>query len=170
MDYQLLASEGGSDMRTTTPLFLLSAGALHAPLGWPAMSIGTETGRHRRRRVRLTLLRSIPVEFMGERAGEGPLTLGQLNIYVWVSVDPDLPYAILRVELPVPGVVPVEEVAAAAAVLIGRHESLRTTYVPGDPPRRGWGTRPVAVRPHRPRPGQPDRSAPVPSGPVLNSC
>jgi hypothetical protein len=100
------------------------------------MSIDTETGRHRRRRVRLTPLRSIPVEFTGERAGEGPLTLGQLNIYVWVSVDPDLPYAILRVELPVPGVMPVEEVAAAAAVLIGRHESLRTTYVPGDPPRQ----------------------------------
>ena len=45
------------------------------------MSTGTETGQRRRRRVRLAPMRSIPVEFTGERAGEGPLTLGQLNIY-----------------------------------------------------------------------------------------
>jgi hypothetical protein len=100
------------------------------------MSIDTEAGQRRRRRLRLTPMRSIPVEFTGERAGEGPLTLGQLNMYAWVSVNPDQFYAILRVELPVPAVVSVEEVAEAAAVLIARHESLRTTYVPGEPPRQ----------------------------------
>ena len=52
------------------------------------MSTGTETGQRRRRRVRLTPVRSIPVEFTGERAGEGPLTLGQLNIYMWLSQAP----------------------------------------------------------------------------------
>ena len=100
------------------------------------MSTGTETGQRRRRRVRLTPMRSIPVEFTGERAGEGPLTLGQLNIYAWLSEAPDHVYAILCVELPVPAVVSVDDVAEATAVLIARHESLRTTYVPGEQPRQ----------------------------------
>src|SRR5580693_9200818 len=100
------------------------------------MSIDTETGQRRRRRVRLTPMRSIPVEFTGKRAGEGPLTLGQLNIYNWLSQAPDHVYAILCAELPVPAVVSVDDVAEAAAMLIARHESLRTTYVPGEPPRQ----------------------------------
>src|ERR1700732_1482038 len=104
------------------------------------MSTGTETGQRRRRRLRLTPVGSIPVEFTGERAGEGPLTLGQLNVYAWVSGTVDDLYAILRAELPVQGVVSIDDVAEAAAVLIARHESLRTTYVPGcvpgDPPRQ----------------------------------
>src|SRR5580692_12265082 len=100
------------------------------------MSIGTETGQRRRRRLRLTPVRSIPVEFAGERAGEGPLTLGQLDVYAWVSRTPDHFYAILCVELPVPAVASVGDVAAAAAALIGRHEGLRTTYVPGENPRQ----------------------------------
>src|SRR5690349_6403097 len=99
------------------------------------MSTGTETG-HRRRRVRLTPVRSIPVEFTGERAGEGPLALGQLDMYNWLSQVPDDFYAILRAELPVPDVVSVEDVAQAAGVLISRYESLRTTYVPGEQPRQ----------------------------------
>jgi hypothetical protein len=100
------------------------------------MSTDTETGQCRRRRVRLTPTRSIPVEFTGERAGEGPLTLGQLDIYTWLSQMPDHPYAILYVELPVPAMVSVNDAAEAAAVLIARHESLRTTYVPGEQPRQ----------------------------------
>ncbi|HEX3956128.1 MAG TPA: hypothetical protein VHZ03_05795, partial [Trebonia sp.] len=95
---------------------------------------GTETGQRRRRRVRLTPVRSVPVEFTGERAGEGPLTLGQLNIYMWLSRMPDHVYAILCAELPVPAMVSVDDVAGAAAALIARHESLRTTYVPGEQP------------------------------------
>src|SRR6266487_1919710 len=100
------------------------------------MSIGTETGRRRRRRLRLTPMRSIPVEFTGERAGEGPLTLGQLDVYNWLSQTPDHVYGRLCVELPVPEVVSVDDVAEAAAVLIALHESLRTTYVPGEQPRQ----------------------------------
>jgi hypothetical protein len=99
------------------------------------MSTGTETGQ-RRRRVRLTPVRSIPVEFTGERAGEGPLTLGQLNVYTWVSAKPDDFYALLCVEFPVPAVVSVDDAAEAVAVLIARHESLRTSYLPGEPPRQ----------------------------------
>src|SRR5258708_3176201 len=100
------------------------------------MSTGSETGQRRRRRMQLTPMPSVPVEFTGHRAGEGPLTLGQLNVYEWVSRIPDHLYAILRVELPVPAVVSVDDVAEAAAVLIARHESLRTTYLPGEQPRQ----------------------------------
>jgi hypothetical protein len=99
------------------------------------MRTGTETGQHRRR-LRLTPMRSIPVEFTGERAGEGPLTLGQLDLYNWLSQDPDPLYVILCVELPVLAVVSVDDVAEAVGVLIARHESLRTTCVPGEQPRQ----------------------------------
>jgi hypothetical protein len=100
------------------------------------VSTGTDTGQRRRRRVRLTPMRSVPVEFAGERAGEGPFTLGQLNIHVWLSNSPDHVYAMLCAELPVPAVVSVGEVAEAAAVLVARHEGLRTSYVPGEQPRQ----------------------------------
>src|ERR1700677_4099771 len=100
------------------------------------MSTGTETSRRSGRRVRLTPVRPVPVEFTGERPGEGPLTLGQLNVYAWVTGTVDDLYAILRAELPVPGVVSVGDVAEATAVLIARHESLRPTRVPGEPPRQ----------------------------------
>jgi hypothetical protein len=99
------------------------------------MSNYAEPGQ-RRRRVRLTPARPVAVEFTGERAGEGPLTVGQLNIYGWVSTAPDDLYATLRVELPVPAMVSVDDVAKATAALIARHESLRTTYLPGEPPRQ----------------------------------
>ena len=81
-------------------------------------------------------MRSIPVQFTGERAGEGPLTLGQLNIYTWLIEAPDHFYATLCVELPVPAAVSVDDVAGAVAALIARHESLRTSYLPGAPPRQ----------------------------------
>jgi hypothetical protein len=100
--------------------------------GWPAMSTGTG----QRRRVRLTPMRPVPVEFTGERGGEGPLTTGQLDCYNWLSRQPDHTHAMLRVELPVPEVVSVDDVAGAVAVLVARHESLRTTYVPGEQPRQ----------------------------------
>src|SRR5579871_603817 len=99
------------------------------------MSTGTETSQ-RRRRLRLTPMRSIPVEFAGDRAGEGPLALGQRDLYDWLRKNPDHLYAILCVELPVPAVVSAAEVAQATAALIARHESLRTSYVPGEPPRQ----------------------------------
>jgi hypothetical protein len=100
------------------------------------MHTGTETGQRRQRRVLLTPMRSIPVEFAGERAGEGPLTLGQINMYLWLSRVPDHTHAVLRVELPVPAVVSVDDVAEATGVLIARHESMRTSYVPGEQPRQ----------------------------------
>src|SRR3984957_18379309 len=99
------------------------------------MSTGTKTSQGRRR-LRLTPMPSIPVEFAGERGGEGPLTLGQLDLYDWLIKNPDHLYVILCVELPVPAVVSVGDVAGATAALIARYETLRTTYVPGEPPRQ----------------------------------
>jgi hypothetical protein len=81
-------------------------------------------GQRRRRRVQLTPLRAVPVEYTGERSGEGPLTLGQLNMYMWLSRMSDHAHAILRVELPVPAVVSVDEVAD------------RRVLAPGGGPRR----------------------------------
>jgi hypothetical protein len=98
--------------------------------------MSTETGQRRRRRVQLTPMRLIPVEFTGDRGGEGPLTLGQGNVYMWLSRLPGHPYGILCTELPVPAVVSVDDVAEVIAVLFARHESLRTTYVPGEQPRQ----------------------------------
>src|SRR5258708_32354073 len=100
------------------------------------MSTAAEAGQRRRRRVRLTPMPSIPVGFTGQRAGEGPLTLGQLDVYTWTSSAPDLTYATLYAELPVPAMASVDNVAEAVAGLIARHESLRTTYVPGERPRQ----------------------------------
>jgi hypothetical protein len=54
-------------------------------------------------------MQPIPVEFTGERAGEGPLTLGQLNIYNWLSQAPDDFYGLLCAEFPLPAVVSVGE-------------------------------------------------------------
>jgi hypothetical protein len=100
------------------------------------MSTEAETRQRRRRRVQLTPVRTIPVEFTGERAGEGPLTLGRLDCYMWLSRMPSHFYAILCVELPVPAMVSVDDVAEAVAVLIARHESLRTSYLLGEQPRQ----------------------------------
>lgn len=100
------------------------------------MSAGSETTPRRRRRVLLTPVRSIPVEFAGERGGEGPLTLGQLNIHNWLGAMPEHSLANLWVELPIPGTPSVDEVTLAAAALIARHESLRTTYASGGEPRQ----------------------------------
>jgi hypothetical protein len=98
------------------------------------MSTGTETVQRLRRRLRLIPMRSIPVEFTGERDGEGPFTLGQADVYNWLTPD-DL-YAILCVEFPVPAGASVDDVAEAVAVLIARYEGLRTIYVPGEQPRQ----------------------------------
>ena len=98
------------------------------------MSLETLPQRPRRRRVHLTPTRSLPVEFSGSRSGAGPLTFGQHNTYLWLNATPGHVYTNLWVELPVPDTASVAEVAEAAAALIGRHESLRTTFVPGEPP------------------------------------
>ncbi|HEX4833238.1 MAG TPA: hypothetical protein VH478_19335 [Trebonia sp.] len=108
--------------------------------------------RHRRR-VRLVPVPPVPVEFTGERAGEGPLTMGQLNIHMWLSEMPSHLYALLCAELPVPaagpaGPVTLADAAGAIAALVARHEGLRTTYRPPGQPRQhvaASGVQPLEV-------------------------
>ncbi|HET9143117.1 condensation domain-containing protein [Actinophytocola sp.] len=97
--------------------------------------MSTPTGT-RRRRTQLTPLRTVAVEFTGTRAAEGPLTLGQLNIQRWLIRTPDHYLAYVFGELEVPAGCSVDGVAGALAVLLGRHESLRTTYLHDEPPRQ----------------------------------
>jgi hypothetical protein len=86
--------------------------------------------------LELTPLRPIPVNFSGRRAADGPLTLGQLNILEWLSRTPDHFLATVCTELEVPDGVRVDDVAEAIAVLLGRHEALRTTYPHDEHPRQ----------------------------------
>ncbi|MFL6141277.1 MAG: condensation domain-containing protein [Labedaea sp.] len=97
--------------------------------------MSTETSA-RRRRVQLTPLPPLPVAFTGLRDAEGPLTLGQLNIVMWLNRTPEHFYNVLCVELEVPGGVSVGDVAETVAVLLARHEGLRTHYTGGTHPRQ----------------------------------
>jgi hypothetical protein len=96
----------------------------------------TETGPRRRRRILLTPVRTIQVTGTGARAGDGPLTLGQLNMFRWLSRVTDPFYGTLHVELPVPPGMSVDDVAGAIAALVARYETLRTTYVDDERPRQ----------------------------------
>jgi hypothetical protein len=86
--------------------------------------------------VALTPVRSIPVEYHGRRAGEGPFTLGQLNMWQWINLTDEQFFGLLCVELPVRDGVSVTDVAETIAVLVARHESLRTEFPRGEPVRQ----------------------------------
>lgn len=78
----------------------------------------------------------VTVRFTGGRAAEGPFNLGQLNIHQWLSGQEEHFFAAVSGVLDVPEGTTVEEVTAALAALIARHEGLRTTYVDGEEPRQ----------------------------------
>jgi len=88
----------------------------------------------RRLPTRLIARQPVAVPFTGERAAERPMTLGQLNILEWLGGASGHPYATLGGELAVPGGARLAEVVETIAVLLARHESLRTRYRDGDPP------------------------------------
>jgi condensation domain-containing protein len=90
--------------------------------------------RLRRPPARLTTAQPVAVSFTGDRAAEKPMTLGQLNILEWLSSASGHPYATLGAELAVTGDVRVADVVETIAVLLARHEGLRTRYHDGDPP------------------------------------
>jgi hypothetical protein len=73
------------------------------------------------------------VPFAGRRGGDGPLTLGQASTLRWVT---NTAFYTRMAEWPLtvpPGTTP-DDIAAAMAVLMARHESLRTTYPATEPP------------------------------------
>jgi len=85
-------------------------------------------------KIRLVPCAPVPVRFSGEREAQGPYTLGQLNIKVWLDQSPDHCYSTLRWTLDVPDGVSVQEVTDAVRTLLVRHEGLRTRYLGGDQP------------------------------------
>ncbi|MFG6192181.1 condensation domain-containing protein [Nonomuraea sp. JJY05] len=81
----------------------------------------------------LTECEPIVVSFQGDRAGEGPLTLGQLNILRWLDGFPES-HGWMRWVLELPGGTGLDDVTETFAVLLARHEGLRSTYVTGSSP------------------------------------
>lgn len=72
--------------------------------------------------------------FAGRRGGEGPLTTGQRNTLFWVR-DETAVARMVDWGLDLPPGVTLDDITAAFAVLLARHESLRTSYPdrPGGP-------------------------------------
>jgi hypothetical protein len=83
--------------------------------------------------IRLELAESLRVPFAGRRGGDGPLTLGQRTTLLWVA-NPAFHTRMLEWPLTVPPGTTSEEIAAAMAILLARHESLRTTFPASEPP------------------------------------
>ncbi|WP_431906519.1 condensation domain-containing protein [Nonomuraea jabiensis] len=81
----------------------------------------------------LTECEPIVVSFQGDRAGDGPLTLGQLNILRWLDGFPDS-HGWMRWALELPEGADLDDVTETFAVLLARHEGLRSTYAAGPPP------------------------------------
>jgi len=74
----------------------------------------------------------VTVEFTGARSGDGPLTWGQRAIWRLTEwLPPGDPYFNMPWVLPVHGKPGLPAVLAALARLLARHDSLRTTWIPG---------------------------------------
>ncbi|MBP2328547.1 hypothetical protein JOF56_008932 [Kibdelosporangium banguiense] len=94
----------------------------------------TRSSRLRRPPILLSAPEPVAVAFTGQRAAEKPMTLGQLNILEWFRNASGHPYVTIGAELAVCGDVGVADVVETIAVLLARHEGLRTRYRDGDPP------------------------------------
>lgn len=81
----------------------------------------------------LTGCEPIVVPFRGDRADEGPLTLGQLNILRWLDAFPES-HGWMRWAPELPEGTGLDDVSETLAVLLARHEGLRSTYAAGPPP------------------------------------
>jgi hypothetical protein len=88
----------------------------------------------------LTECEPIFVSFQGESAGEGPLTLGQLNILRWLEGFPES-HGWMRWVLDLPEGTKLDDVTETFGVLLARHEGLRSTYAAGPPPAQRVATK-----------------------------
>lgn len=84
------------------------------------------------RMTALTPIECLPVKF-GGTAATGPVTLGQLNTLQWVTKGEAF-FGIVEWYLDIPAGASLDDVAQAMAVLLTRHESLRTLYPDGPEP------------------------------------
>lgn len=82
----------------------------------------------------LTLVERIYVKYSGERRGEAPLTLGQLNTFDWIRDSDRSYFGVVKLILNLPPGCTLDDITESFAILLARHESLRTTFPPGDPP------------------------------------
>jgi hypothetical protein len=78
-------------------------------------------------RIRLELTEPLRVPFAGRRGGDGPVTLGQASTLGWVT-DTAFHTRMTEWPLTVPPGTALDDIAAAMAILMVRHESLRTTF------------------------------------------
>ena len=83
--------------------------------------------------IRLELTEPLRVPFAGRRGGDGPLTLGQASTLEWIT-NPAFYTRMLDSPLTIPPGTALDDIAAAMAVLMARHESLRTTFPAVEPP------------------------------------
>jgi len=83
--------------------------------------------------IRLEIAEPLRVPFVGRRGGDGPVTLGQASTLGWVT-DPAFYTRMTEWPLTVPSGTTLDDIAAAMAILMVRHESLRTTFPAGQPP------------------------------------
>jgi len=83
--------------------------------------------------VRLRLAGRLDVAVTGRRGGEGPVTLGQSTTLRWVT-NPAFYTRMTEWPLALPPGTTTEDIVAAMAVLLTRHESLRTTFPAGQQP------------------------------------
>lgn len=84
--------------------------------------------------IKLTRQSSVPVHFVAEAtARQGPLTIGQLNVLMWITSSKE-PIGPISRCINLPGTASVEDVTDSLAILITRHEVLRTSFVVGPQP------------------------------------
>jgi Condensation domain len=72
-------------------------------------------------------------KFSGLRTAEGPCTRGQTSTLSWIT-DTTQYTRMIEWTFDLPDGVTMDDIVAALAVLLERHESLRTTYSLGEPP------------------------------------
>lgn len=90
---------------------------------------------------------TLPVRFTGARAATGPLTFGQRNTLNWVGQEANEFSAVIHWVLALPDGVTLADIAAAFAVLMARHEALRTNFVDGEQRVRASGELAIQVHP-----------------------
>jgi hypothetical protein len=71
--------------------------------------------------------RTVRVAFEGDRGGRWPVTVGQGNVFDWATADPGAAVFSLHADLPAGRTL--EDIGEAVAVLVSRHEGLRTFYL-----------------------------------------
>ncbi|MFF5114496.1 condensation domain-containing protein [Streptosporangium sp. NPDC000509] len=87
--------------------------------------------------IKLTPRSSVPVHFSTETTRQGPLTIGQLNILKWINDSSSVegrPYPVVTCAISLSGTASVEDVTESLAILIARHEVLRTSFTAGPQP------------------------------------